>query len=362
MAVSGTGIPAGDTIQDVLNSTEIVLSEPATASGAVSLTFTPVITTTGNITGTTVSDLGSTSSLTTGMPVSGPGIPAGDTIIDSSGTITLTEPATYTETGVTLTFYATTQSTTATGNTEGTSDTYFDVYTGTLTIGTSTLTTSGPLSGADYGPLLTETNTAEVVVFAPIAITNSGPLQLTASILENGGTFTGSSITIGELGSQPLPINGNLMLESTGAIVFLDPNNSISAGEDSSNNPYTITIEAGAVAALGNIATDNGAVTIVAAGNIGIGTVDAGSGTVTIASSGSIFNINGGTSLSITGGHTNLSQAQIQVFSQGQGPSTGTAQSSNLAQLELQAAQASPRRRRPGAGGSGTDHGRCLPG
>src|SRR5262249_26218513 len=33
MAVSGTGIPAGDTIQEILNSSEIVLSEPATASG-----------------------------------------------------------------------------------------------------------------------------------------------------------------------------------------------------------------------------------------------------------------------------------------------------------------------------------------
>ncbi len=339
MAVSGTGIPAGDTIQDVLNSTEIVLSEPATASGTVSLTFTPVITATGNVTGTTVSGLGSTSSLTSGMPVSGPGIPAGDTIVNSNGTITLAEPAAYNETGITLTFYATSQSTTAMGNTEGTSGTYYDVYTGTLIIGTSTLTSSGSLSGTDYGPLVTEANTAEVVVFAPIAITNSGPLQLTASMLANGGTFSGSSITIAELGSQALTVNGNLVLASTGAIVFLDPNNSISAGADSSNKPYTITIEAGSVAALGNIATANGGVTIVAAGNIGIGTVNAGKkGTVTLASSGSIFNNNGGT-LSITAGQTNLSQAQIQVY--GQGPSSGTAQSTtNLAQLELQAAAA----------------------
>src|SRR5262249_2888385 len=142
---------------------------------------------------------------------------------------------------------------------------------------------------------------------------NSGPLQLTASMLANGGTYTGSSITISELGTQPLAIHGNLVLESTGAIVFLDPNNSISSGVDSSNNPYTITIESGSVAALGNIKTRGGAITIVAAGNVGIGTIDAGTGTVTIASSGSIFNNNGGT-LSITAGHTNLSQAQIQVF------------------------------------------------
>ena len=337
MAVSGTGIPAGDTVQDILNSSEIVLSEPATASGTdVKLTVTPVITATGNISGSTVTGLGSTtSSLAVGMPVSGTGIPAGDTIrqVNGGGQIALSEPATFNGTGITLTFLATSQSTTATGNTDGSTDTYYDVYTGTLIIGNSTITNSGTLSGSGYGPLATETNTAEVAVFAPIAIANAGPLQLTASMLANGGTYDGSSITIGELGPTPLAINGNLTLESTGAIVFLDPNNSISLG-----GGYSLTIEAGSVAALGNITTDHGAITIVAAGNVGIGTVNAGSGTVTIASSGSIFNISGGT-LSVSGGQTNLAQAQIQVYGQGQSPTT-TQSTTNLAQLELQAAAA----------------------
>jgi hypothetical protein len=341
MAVSGNGIPAGDTIQKVLNSSQIVLSEPATASVTGSLTFTPVVlTATGNISGATISNFsGSADSLTSGMPVSGFGIPAGDTINVTNGEITLAEPATFNGADVSLTFYSTTSSTT-TGTTTGTSNAYFDVYAGTLTIDSSMITTSGSLSGTGYGPLVTQTNTAEVLVFAPIAITNSGPLELTASMLANGGTFTGSSITIGELGPQALAINGNLVLESTGAIVFLDPSNAISAGVDGSTNaPDTILVEAGSVVALGDIATDNGDVTIVAGGNVGVGVVNAGHGTVAIASSGSIFNINGGT-LSITAGHTNLSQAQIQVFAQGQAPSTGTAQSSNLAELQLQASQA----------------------
>ena len=47
----------------------------------------------------------------------------------------------------------------------------------------------------------------------------------------------GSSITIGELGPTPLAINGNLTLESTGAIVFLDPQNTISLGTD-----YSMTV------------------------------------------------------------------------------------------------------------------------
>ena len=49
MAVRGAGIPAGDTIAQILDSNDIVLSEPATASGTnIKLTFsTPVLTAAG---------------------------------------------------------------------------------------------------------------------------------------------------------------------------------------------------------------------------------------------------------------------------------------------------------------------------
>jgi hypothetical protein len=341
MAVSGAGIPAGDTIQRVLNSlNEIVLSEPATASGNNSLTFTPVVTGTGTVTGTTVSGIHSSGPLTSGMAMSGLGIPAGDTIaqVNSASVITLAMAATPSGGPIALTFYST-QSTTETGTTTGipetagTPATYFDVYTGTLIIGSSTITNSvSLLSGAGFGPLVTETNTAEVTVFAPIAITNSGPLELTPDMIASGGTFTGSSITIDDLGTVPQAIAASLVLEATGSIVFLNTTNSISL-----NAGCTITVEAGGVAALSNITTANGDVTIVAGGNVGIGTVNAGTGTVQIASSGSIFDSNGGT-VSIQAGQTNLAQAQIQVI--GQGPSPAPSTAANLPQLQLQAAQA----------------------
>ena len=240
-------------------------------------------------------------------------------------TVTATGATTYNG-QVTFPGFTVTDPTPPTGN-------YFDVYTGTLIIGNSQLTASGTLSGAGYGPLVTQTNTAEVAVFSPLAIANAGPLEISASALANGGTFTGSSITIVDLGKVPLTINGNLLLESTGAIVFLNPQNTILLGTN------TMTVYAGSVAALGNIVTSGGNVTIIAAGSVGIGTVNAGSGTVSITSSGSIFNNNGG-SLSITAGNTHLAQAQVQVYGQGN-QSGGTApQNTSLAQLELNYSQA----------------------
>jgi hypothetical protein len=335
MAVSGAGIPPGDTIQQVIGPHEIILSEPATATESnVTLTFAPVINAMGTVAGTTVSGLPSTSGLTSGMAVSGQGIPPDDTIaqVNGDGEITLSVAGTSSGGPVALTFYSA-QTTTDTGTTTGPAQTpYFDVYAGTLSIqGTPITSSASLLTGNLYGPLVTQTNTAEVLVFAPIALTNAGPLEVTPSMLANGGTYTGSSITIGDLGDLPQAIAGNLVLESTGAIVFLKTTNSISVEPG-----FTVTIEAGGVAALGNITTANGDVTIVASGNVGVGTVNAGTGTVLIASSGTIFNSNGGT-LSIQAGQTNLAQAQIQVVGQGPNPAPSTP---NLAQLELQAAQA----------------------
>ncbi len=252
----------------------------------------------------------------------------------SDGEIELTEPATATANGVSLTFGTAPNTNSFTGNTTGTAGTYYDVYTGTLISGNSTITSSGSVNGEGYGPLVTETNTAEVAVFAPIAISNAGPLEISASALANGGTFTGSSITIADLGPTPLTISSNLVLEATGAIVFLDPNNTIvSTGN--------ISITAGNVAALGNLATDGSDVTIIAGGNIGVGTLNAGTGTVTITSPGSIFNNHGG-SLAITAGNTLLYQAKVQIVAQGNSPGNGsnTGSPPNLAQLQLNAAQA----------------------
>ena len=352
MSVSGPGIPANDTIA-LVNPTgssgdgEIELTEPAMATAHnVTLTFGTAPNTdsyTADTTGSPgyiVSGLGgNTTSLSAGMSVSGPGIPANEKIAlvnptgsSSDGEIELTEPATASASGVALTFGTAPNTVSFTGITTGTAGTYYDVYTGTLKIGNSTITSSGSLSGSHYGPLVTETNTAEVAVFAPLAIANAGPLELSASALANGGTFTGSSITIAELGPNPLPISGNLVLEATGAIIFLDPTNTIvSTG--------SITITTGSVAALGNLETNGGGnITIVAGGNVGVGTVNAGTGTVTITSPGSIFSNSGG-GLAITAGNTLLSQAKVQIVAQGN--STSASQGiSSLAQLQLNTTEA----------------------
>jgi hypothetical protein len=351
MAVSGPGIPANDTVA-LVNPTgsntdgEIELTEPATATATgASLTFGTApnaISFKGNTTGSPgyiVCGLGThTAALSAGMAVSGPGIPANDTVAlvnptgsSGDGEIELTEPATATATGASLTFGTAPNTSSFAGNTTGTAGTYYDVYTGTLKIGNATITSSGSLAGAGYGPLVTQTNTAEIAVFAPLALTNSGPLVLSAGALASGGTFVGSTITIDELGSAPLAINGNLTLEATGAIVFLDSSNALVSNG-------SITVTAGGVAALGNLATDGGNVTIAAAGNVGVGTIDAGTGTVSITSPGSVFDNNGG-SLTITAGKTLLYQAKAQVVAQGNSPSTATG-SDSLAQLQLDATEA----------------------
>ena len=259
---------------------------------------------------------------------------AGSTLVgiyNPGGTVTLVAGQTLSAGGSTVT---PSSGTFTVANPTPPSGSYYDVYTGTLIIGSSQITNSGTLSGAGYGPLLTETNTAEVAVFAPIAIANSGPLEISASTLENGGSFTGSSITIEELGTTPLEIAGNLVLIATGSIVFLDPQNTIQA-----ESGYSIQINAGTgVAALGNLVTGGSNITITAVGNVGIGTVNAGAGAVSISSAGSIFNNNGG-NLSITASSTKLNQGAPPVVAQGN-QSTSTSPSSNLAQLELNAAQA----------------------
>ena len=102
MLVGGAGIPADDTIAAILTGGEIQLSDPATATTAVPLAFgTLPGTLQGNTTSgsTIVSGLSSTSALSVGMLVTGPGIPANDTIITAilaGGEIQLSAPVTAT--------------------------------------------------------------------------------------------------------------------------------------------------------------------------------------------------------------------------------------------------------------------------
>lgn len=73
--ISGTGIPVGATIVSITNSTQFVISAPAT-SAFISVSNSSLSLTVGNRTVTVVS----TSRLRVGMPVRGTGIPAGATI------------------------------------------------------------------------------------------------------------------------------------------------------------------------------------------------------------------------------------------------------------------------------------------
>ncbi len=105
MVVTGTGIPAGDTIATITSATSITLATAATRTRTSTLTFS--LPGSGGIaSSTTVSGLASTALLAPGMAVSGAGIPAGDTIytINNATSITLTTAATAVANGVSLTF------------------------------------------------------------------------------------------------------------------------------------------------------------------------------------------------------------------------------------------------------------------
>ncbi len=103
MLVSGTGIPAGDTIATIASGTSITLTTAATSTRTSTLTFRL---TGGPTSSTTVNGLASTALLAPGMVVAGAGIPAGDKIstIASATSITLTTAATAVATGAALTF------------------------------------------------------------------------------------------------------------------------------------------------------------------------------------------------------------------------------------------------------------------
>ncbi len=104
--VTGNGIPANTTILSVDSSSQIHLSQNATAGGGQSLSFSVQLT--GNTTKTSaiITGIPSTAGLQVGFDVSGPGIPSGATIksIDSATQIHITSRSSAAGTGVTLTF------------------------------------------------------------------------------------------------------------------------------------------------------------------------------------------------------------------------------------------------------------------
>jgi len=104
--VTGTGIPANTTILSVDSSSQIHLSQNATAGGGQSLSFS--VQSSGNTTKSSaiITGIPSTAGLQVGFDVSGPGIPAGATIksVDSATQIHLSSRASAAGTGVALTF------------------------------------------------------------------------------------------------------------------------------------------------------------------------------------------------------------------------------------------------------------------
>jgi hypothetical protein len=118
--VTGTGIPPGTTVVTIISATSLALSQAATATATgVALKFvnfsnftttgtTNSYSTTGTTDGSTTSITASpsTSSILIGMPVTGPGIPAGSVVtsIVSGTAITISLPTTAAGTGVALVF------------------------------------------------------------------------------------------------------------------------------------------------------------------------------------------------------------------------------------------------------------------
>jgi len=102
--LSGTAIPAGTVIASVDSPAQIQLSTNAKGTGGVSFTLNPQIT--GNtVSGSkTITGIASTTGIQTRFQISGPGIPAGSTVtgIPSATTLTISQNATATASGVTF--------------------------------------------------------------------------------------------------------------------------------------------------------------------------------------------------------------------------------------------------------------------
>ncbi|MBL9131202.1 MAG: hypothetical protein JNG86_08390, partial [Verrucomicrobiaceae bacterium] len=100
--VTGTGIPNGTVITSILNGTQFILSQAPTqnssfAAGVINLTYRGTKQVTGSLTlNSNTVTVPSTSGLVEGMPVSGPGIPAGSAVrsILSATQFTLSAAAT----------------------------------------------------------------------------------------------------------------------------------------------------------------------------------------------------------------------------------------------------------------------------
>ena len=98
MPVTGTGIPANAKIASIIDTTSLTLSANATAAGTAALTFGAGV---QNVAGSAaagtplISGISSTTALLAGMPVTGPGIPDGATIVSKTPTtVTLSAPST----------------------------------------------------------------------------------------------------------------------------------------------------------------------------------------------------------------------------------------------------------------------------
>ena len=143
-----------------------------------------------------------------------------------------------------------------------------------------------------------------------IAITNSKPLALTEETLTNSGSYSAVSITILNMDSDSvsLPAGTSLVLQtSTGNIVFVDLNDTISVSGGAS---ITITAGApgsGAVAIIGNLESNGGDISIAADSHITIGLLNADTGDVTVASTNGIIIDGNGSDINIIGNEVTLS-------------------------------------------------------
>jgi filamentous hemagglutinin family protein len=165
-----------------------------------------------------------------------------------------------------------------------------------------------------------------------LTLTNDGPLALTASALQGGGSFTAPSITILDLGNtstdptQIAHVNNSAdnvnctssltLISTTGNVVFLDTLDTIhSAGAisvyagDTSFLSSPDTSNSHAVAIIGNLRTDGAPITVKADGHISIGELNSGTsgGLVTVVSNHGMIIDGNGSAVNIVAGSAYLS-------------------------------------------------------
>ncbi|WP_146408323.1 dockerin type I domain-containing protein [Allorhodopirellula heiligendammensis] len=173
--------------------------------------------------------------------------------------------------------------------------------------------------GTPTNPLEADVNQVAVADGGSVGanINFTGPLLLTEAALEAAGsgtlTFNADSIAIENISDDTATIASGrslLLQTTTGAIVFLDPADTIeTTGAGTITIQSGTVVESGAVAVLGNLKTAGGNILATADRTITIGQFDAGAGDVTVESHAGIIVDGNGTAVNVIAGTATLAGA-----------------------------------------------------